>query len=59
MSFGDREEIFEAGDAWYAPPGHVPISHEPGTEIVQFSPTEDLRATEEAMAKNMQAMQAG
>jgi hypothetical protein len=28
-------------------------------EIVQFSPTKDLRATEEAMAKNMQAMQGG
>src|SRR5437016_2650027 len=37
MRVGDREEVFEAGDAWYAPPGHVPIRHEPGTEIVQFS----------------------
>jgi hypothetical protein len=55
--FGDREEAFEAGDAFYAPPGHVPVQHEPGTEIVQFSPTDDLRETEAAMAKNMQAMQ--
>jgi Cupin domain len=57
MRFDDREEVFEAGDAWYAPPGHVPIQHEPGTEIVQFSPTTDLRETEAVMAKNMQAMQ--
>ena len=59
MRFGDREEVFEAGEAWYAPPGHVPIQHEPGTEIVQFSPTQELRETEAAMAKNMQAMQDG
>jgi hypothetical protein len=59
MRYADREEVFEAGDAWYTPPGHVPVQHEPGTEIVQFSPTEALRETEAAMAKNMQAMQAG
>ena len=57
--FGDREEVYEAGDAFYQPPGHVPISHEPGSEIVQFSPAEELRATEAAMARNMQALQAG
>ena len=59
MRFGDREEVFEAGDAFYSPPGHVPVSHEPGTEIVQFSPAEELRATTEVIMKNMQAMQAG
>src|SRR3954465_10104335 len=59
MRFGDREEVFEAGDAWFAPPGHAPVQHEPGTEIVQFSPTEALRETEAAMMRNMQAMQAG
>jgi len=59
MRFGDREEIFEAGDAFYSPPGHVPVSHEPGTEIVQFSPSEELRLTAAAMARNMEAMQVG
>ncbi len=57
--FGDREEIYEAGDAFYQPPGHVPVQHQPGTEIVQFSPAEELRKTEAVMMKNMQAMQAG
>jgi hypothetical protein len=57
--FGDREEVFEAGDAFYAPPGHVPVQHEPGSEMVQFSPAEALKATEAVMMKNMQAMQAG
>jgi hypothetical protein len=39
------------------PPGHVPFKHEPGTQIVQFSPTEELRRTEAAIQKNMQALQ--
>jgi len=30
MRFPDREEVFAAGDAWYAAPGHVPIQHDPG-----------------------------
>ena len=57
--FGDREEVFEAGDAYYAPPGHVPVQNEPGTEFLQFSPAEELRQTSEVIMKNMQAMQAG
>ena len=52
----DGEEVFEAGDAFYTPPGHVPLV-DAGTEIVQFSPSEELKKTEEVMQKNMQAMQ--
>ena len=50
--FGDREEVVEAGDAFFAPPGHVPEA-EAGSEFVQFSPVEELRATEAAMMANM------
>ena len=25
--FADREEVFEAGDAFYAPPGHAPVEN--------------------------------
>jgi hypothetical protein len=57
--YADREEVFEAGDAFYTPPGHVPVKHEPGTEIVLFSPADELRKTEAVMMKNMQVMQAG
>jgi quercetin dioxygenase-like cupin family protein len=57
--YADREEVFEAGDAFYTPPGHVPALHEAGTELVMFSPAEELRKTEAVMMKNMQAMQAG
>ena len=57
--FGDREEVFEAGDAFYAPPGHGPVHTEPGTEYVQYSPVDELRKTSEVIMQNLQAMQAG
>jgi hypothetical protein len=55
--FGDRDEVYEAGEAFYTPPGHIPVKHQPGSEIVMFSPAEQLRETEAVMMKNMQAMQ--
>jgi mannose-6-phosphate isomerase-like protein (cupin superfamily) len=54
--FADHEEVYEAGDAFYVPAGHAPEA-EAGSEFVQFSPSEELHATEAAMMKNMQAMQ--
>jgi hypothetical protein len=54
--FADREEAFEAGDAFYVPPGHTQTA-EAGSECILFSPTEELKATEAAMMKNMQEMQ--
>jgi hypothetical protein len=56
--YGDHEEVTEAGEAFYAPPGHTPAA-EAGTEFLQFSPTDELQVTEEAIMRNMQAMQAG
>ena len=57
--FADRDAVFEAGDAFYAPPGHVPVHNEPGTEYLQFSPSDELRRTGEVIMQNMRAMQAG
>ena len=54
--FADHEEVSEAGDAFYAPPGHAPKA-EAGSEFVQFSPSEALHEAQAAMMKNMQAMQ--
>ena len=54
--FDDREEVYEAGDAFYAPPGHVP-HHDADTEYLQFSPTEQLRPVVETIMRNFQAMQ--
>jgi quercetin dioxygenase-like cupin family protein len=44
--FGGTEETFEAGDAFFAPPGHTPGATE-GAEFVIFSPA-DVMATVEA-----------
>jgi cupin domain len=55
--FGDREEVYEAGDAFYTPPGHIPVRNEPDTEVVMFSPAEELQETEQTIMRNMQAMQ--
>jgi hypothetical protein len=33
------------------------VQHEPGTEFVWFSPSDELRTAEAVMVKNMQAMQ--
>lgn len=41
---GDRSETYTTGEAYYVPPGHVPI-HRDGTQIVEFSPTEPLGQT--------------
>ncbi len=54
--FADRDEVVEAGDAFYAPPGHAPMA-EAGSEFVQFSPTAELREVEAAMIENVERMQ--
>jgi len=52
--FADREETYEAGDAYYVPPGHTPVHYE-GSEIVEFSPTEVLGATMPVVLKNAES----
>jgi hypothetical protein len=58
FTYVDREgeEVFEAGDAFYLPAGHVPVA-EAGSELVQFSPSEQLREVDAVMLKNVLAMQ--
>jgi mannose-6-phosphate isomerase-like protein (cupin superfamily) len=50
----EGEETFEAGDGYYVPPGHTPTLYA-GTEVVEFSPTEELGRTMEVVQKNMEA----
>ncbi len=57
--FADHDEVFETGDAFYLPPGHIPVGNEPGSEIVQFSPAAELRATQEVLRRNAQALIGG
>ena len=48
------EEVFEAGDAYYVGPGHTPVLYA-GSEVVEFSPTDELNQTMEVVTKNMAA----
>jgi mannose-6-phosphate isomerase-like protein (cupin superfamily) len=59
FTFGERAEEYEAGEAFFTPPGHCPVSNHPGTEFVMFSPSQELRETEAVMERNLQAMQVG
>jgi quercetin dioxygenase-like cupin family protein len=50
-----REELYEAGDAYYAPPGHLPTLYA-GSEIVEFSPSTELKETLAVVERNMAAV---
>jgi hypothetical protein len=52
--YAEREETFEAGDAYYAPAGHTPHLFA-GTEIVEFSPTSALEETVTVVTANLRA----
>jgi hypothetical protein len=54
--FGDHEESYETGDAFYQPPGHRPYV-DAGTELLQFSPTKELAETERAIKEWMASQQ--
>jgi hypothetical protein len=56
MRFADREETYTAGDAYSVGPGHLPLVFA-GTEVVEFSPTAQLRATMAVLGANMTAAQ--
>ena len=48
VRYDDHEEALGPGDAFYMSPGHAPEAEE-GTELVQFSPTEQLAEVEAAI----------
>ncbi len=58
VSYPDHEEVYQAGDAFYMPPGHVPAA-ETGSEFIQFSPTQQLADTIAVIKANAQRMMAG
>lgn len=49
------EETYKAGDAFYVRDAHTQTAIA-GSEMVQFSPADELAETEAVMQKNMQAM---
>jgi hypothetical protein len=56
--FAEGEETYEAGDAYYVPPGHTPLHHA-GAELVEFSPTAALGETIGVVMQNARAAGAG
>src|SRR5262249_33824638 len=55
VRYADHEEVIEPGDAFFMPPGHVPAAVA-GTELVMFSPQEELAASEAAIKANIERM---
>ena len=56
VQYADREEVVNAGDAYYLEPGHIPVFEEE-TEVIEFTPKGDM--TPEYMAtvgRNFAAM---
>jgi hypothetical protein len=49
-----HEETFVAGDAYYAPPGHLPLITA-GTAVVEFSPAVELERTAAVVQANLAA----
>lgn len=49
------EDVITAGEAYYARPGHLPLFFA-DTEIVEFSPTDQLAQTLEVVLKNLEAL---
>jgi len=50
----DHEETYVAGDAYHAPPGHLPLVTA-GTTVVEFSPSDELEKTMAVVQGNLAA----
>ncbi|MDT4959426.1 MAG: hypothetical protein QOD31_3225 [Pseudonocardiales bacterium] len=49
-------EVIEPGDAYYMTRGHIP-AFEAGTELIMFSPADELKATDEAIQAHLGTLQ--
>jgi hypothetical protein len=50
--WADHEETYVAGDAYHAPPGHLPLVTA-GTSVIEFSLTEELAKTMAVIQGNL------
>jgi hypothetical protein len=50
--YADRDEVYTAGQAYYGKPGHLPLMFA-GTELIEFSPTDELNETMAVVARNL------
>lgn len=56
--YADHEEVVEAGEVYYAPPGHT-LAADAGTELIEFSPVDEFRETVAVAERNYAALAAG
>jgi hypothetical protein len=54
VDYGDRTETIEAGSAYYIEPGHQ-ITFPEDSDALEFTPTEELERTFEAVRRNAAA----
>jgi hypothetical protein len=52
------EDVIGAGEAYYVGPGHLP-RFTAGTEIIEFSPTDEFTRTVAVVTRNLEALGAG
>jgi hypothetical protein len=50
------DEVFEKGDAYYVGPGHTDEVGLAGTQVVEFSPSDEYARTMAVVAKNLQGL---
>jgi hypothetical protein len=55
IKYRDHEEVIDAGEVYYLPPGHTPVAEE-DSEMVEFSPKSEYRKTMEVAIRNMKAL---
>ena len=55
FSYADGQDVIEAGEAYYAPPGHTPAA-DPETETIEFSRTAELHETMAHVMRNAEAL---
>ncbi|MDA4125628.1 MAG: cupin domain-containing protein [Thaumarchaeota archaeon] len=55
VKYVDHEEVLNGGDAYYMAPGHSTVT-DAGTEWIEFSPIDELKKTNEAVQRNLAAM---
>ena len=56
--YADHDETIEAGESYVATPGHLPLMFA-GTELVEFTKTNELNETVGVITKNLEAMKTG
>jgi hypothetical protein len=52
----EGDMAFEEGEAYYVGPGHTGEAGLPGTQVVEFSPSDEYAQTMAVVAKNLEAM---